>query len=170
MWVGQLSLNDEELEQARQEIMYKQQFALAWIKSPNNPALAAASVFPLNPHKAAWVAVYWINDPYVLAVKAQHLVTPDASMPSKFAIVAKALEIADNSYASNAEKLKALTLIAQIQGWASSGNSQPAEVAHQQNEVQKVLEVPLRSDMNVWEAIAVGHQDKLTTYEVTSSE
>lgn len=162
-WVGCTDLTEDEIVEIQKEKKDKENFAVAWLHWPTDSYQAALSVEPYNSQRAIFIAQTWIEDPYVLAHRAKLLTDVSQLLPTKVQIAYRAMEIAHDKFASADQKLKALRLITDMQGWTGPGVHTQVVTNNQIGSVNRVMEVPMLMDQNQWEAMAVEQQEALTT-------
>lgn len=162
MWIGLSDLTEHDLVELEKQNKEKEAFAIALIHYPSDALQAALAVSPYNSDKALWIAQFWVNDPYVQAHKAKLLIDSSQLLPTKARLAAIAMKIADDTYAAPKDRLAAVRLCSDLQGWTGAG-SKDIEINKNQSVTNKVMEIPMASSFQTWEAIAEKQQSSLTT-------
>ena len=162
-WKGSLDLTELDLLEIQKEKREKEAFAVAWLHWPTDSYQAALSIEPYDSERAIFIAQAWIVDPYVLAHRAKLLTDISQLLPTKVQVAHKAMEIVHDKFSSADQKLKALRLVSDMQGWTGPGVHTQVVTNNQIGTVNRVMEVPASMNQNEWEAIAVKQQEALTT-------
>lgn len=152
-WVRSLA----DLPDTRQA---KRLFADAWLRCLSDPFRAAMSVFPAHSQLALEASRFWPLDPEVLAFQTELIAEngEDAYLPSKAAMVQRAMSIADDQSASGELKLKALELAAKLRNFMPKTDGTGTTVNVNNNRVMIVKDYGDAAD---WENAAGGQQARL---------
>lgn len=162
-WKGSSDLTELDLAEIQREKREKEAFAVASLHWPADAYQAALSVEPYNSQRCTFIAQFWPEDPYVLAHRAKLLTDVSQLLPTKVQIAYKAMEIVHDRFASADQKLKALRLVTDMQGWTGPGVHTQVVTNNQIGTANRVMEVPIAMDQNQWEALALKQQEALTT-------
>lgn len=96
----------------------KKQFGVELAKLPGNAFGAACKVFD-DTSRALWASQNWLTDPVAIAARDAYTKTVETEFKfldkSQFSV--KVLDLADNIYVDAKDRVAALKLYAEIQGW-----------------------------------------------------
>ncbi len=138
----------------------KKQFAAAWLRMPDNPFAAAREV-ESHASKAAWIAQHWIEDETVLAEKARIVgaLGPISKVPTKEEFAAEVYASA-NEAKNVTDKLKVYEFFAKLMGYVDNGKGDGVNVNILN--APKIMNVPIVENDDVWQRVAINHQQTLT--------
>jgi len=131
----------------------------------NDPAKAAFATTP-DTSLALQIAYHWPKDSVVVA-EQQKLVQSGPSarelLPSKETQARDIYNIATSDRVSAEDRLKAHRLYAEVMGHIERPTDKPTGVL-----VQNVMVVPVASNMDDWQKLAMKQQDKLIEHAATT--
>ena len=104
---------------ADEQLAQKELFAIAWLQNPTDPFKAALSVFPGEVGVAISIANTWVNDPVVLAKKAEVVdeLGDENFLPNKSDLARAVWDLAASDRAATEDKIKAYKLYGEIRGF-----------------------------------------------------
>jgi hypothetical protein len=104
----------------------KKAFGIELAKLPGNPLQAANNAFPNENEKALWASRNWLNEPIVIAAKDAFLnvVNSKPALLDKDGVCAELLEISRTGFGEIKDRVAALKLYAEIQGFVGKAANQ----------------------------------------------
>lgn len=96
----------------------KKLFGIELSKQSGNPFLAACNVFE-DASKAMWASKFWVTDPVVIGARDayQKTVEVECKLLDKTQFSVTVLNLAENSDLEGRDRIAALKLYAEVQGW-----------------------------------------------------
>lgn len=148
---------------ASNDFTLKDLFAVALLRTPDDPFKAACAVFGLDTGRALRASAEWVNDMYVLAKQAEllELHGEDFFMPTKLTLARRVFELAESANIDKKDKIKAYELYGNIMGFIAKQTA-IANVTNNNTVVSnRVMVVKDHGTDEDWERKTVEHQSKL---------
>lgn len=145
------------------ELEQKEQFALAWLRIPDDAFEAALLVFGMDTGAALKASALWVKDSDVLRIRDELLAEygEEAFLPSKGDVARLAWQMANDKFSGTVkERVAALALYAELQGHIVKGGTN-VNIDQSVKQTNNVLQVPMPASVEEWQQKASAQQRQL---------